>query len=46
MNKKRLQLEGFAENGFKSGMKEIVGDEKLIITKCNCNSNDSHTAGQ
>jgi len=28
---KRLQWEGFAEKGFKSGMKERVGDEKLII---------------
>ena len=28
----RLQREGFAEKGgFKSGMKERVGDEKLII---------------
>ena len=28
----------FAEKGFKSGMKERVGDEKLIIitNKCNC----------
>jgi len=30
--KERLQREGFAEKGgFKSGIKEIVGDEKLII---------------
>jgi len=28
---KRLQWEGFAEKGFKSVMKERVGDEKLII---------------
>jgi len=37
--KERLQLERFAEKqGFKSGMKERVGDEKLIIitNKCNC----------
>jgi len=39
--KERLQWEGFAEKkeGFKSGMKERVGDEKLIIiiitNKCN-----------
>jgi len=34
----RLQWEGFAEKGFESGMKERVGDEKLIIitSKCNC----------
>ena len=29
--KERLQWEGFAEKGFKYGMKERVGDEKLII---------------
>jgi len=36
--KERLQWKGFAEKGFKSGMKEIVGDEKLITVtnKRNC----------
>ena len=36
--KERLQWEGFGEKGSKSGMKERVGDEKLIIitNKCNC----------
>jgi len=36
--KERLRWEGFAEKGFKSGMKGRVGDEKLMIitNKCNC----------
>jgi len=29
--KERLRWEGFAEKGFKPGMKECVGDGKLII---------------
>ena len=32
------EWEGFGEKSFKSGMKERMGDEKLIIitNKCNC----------
>jgi len=33
--KERLQWEGFAEKGFKSGMKERVGDEKVRKTNNN-----------
>ena len=35
--KERLQWEGFGEKGFKSGMKERVGDERLIIITNKCN---------
>ena len=36
--KGRLRWKGIAEKGFKSGIKERVGDEKLMIitNKCNC----------
>jgi len=36
--KERLQWEGLSEKGFKYGIKERAGDEKLIIitNKCNC----------
>jgi len=36
--KERLQWEGFGEKGFKSGMKDRVGDEKLITITNKCNS--------
>jgi len=35
-------LEGFAEKGFKSGMKETVGDGKLIIISVNVSGINDH----
>jgi len=41
--KERLQSEGFAEKeGFKSGMKERVGDERLIMVSVTVSGINDH----